>query len=37
MWLNSRWAVVGRSASVGFIGIGGLWYGWCVVVGQCGL
>ena len=32
MWLNSRWAVVrisaslGRLASVGFISIGGLWW-----------
>ena len=36
MWLNSRWDVVGRLASVGFIGVGGLWCGWCVVVARVG-
>ena len=28
--------MVGRSASVGFIGIGGLWCGWCAVVARVG-
>ena len=36
VWLNSRWAVVGRSTSIGFIGIGGLWCGWCAVVARVG-
>ena len=35
-WLNSCWAVVGRLASVGFIGVSGLWCGWCVVVARVG-
>ena len=35
-WLNSCWAVVGRLASVGFIGVSGLWCGWCVMVARVG-
>ena len=35
-WLNSRWAVVGRLASVGFISVGGLWCGWCAMVARVG-
>ena len=35
-WLNSCWAVVGRLASVGFIGVSGLWCGWCVMVALVG-
>ena len=36
VWLNSPWDVVGRLASVGFVGVGGLWCGWCVVVARVG-
>ena len=42
MWLNSRWAMVrisaslGRLASVGFISVGGLWCSWCAVVARVG-
>ena len=42
MWLNSRWAVVrisaslGRLASVGFISVCGLWCSWCAVVARVG-
>ena len=36
VWLNSCWVMVGRSASVGFIGIGGLWCGWYAMVARVG-